>query len=277
MRYLLRSKSALTGLMLIGILILVAIFADLLAPHDPYEMDIWNSYHAPDGVGGEYILGTDDMGRDVLSRILVGSRISLLIAVTATGVSLVFGVILGAIAGYAGGPVDALVMRIMDLILAFPSILLAIAIVATLGPGVINAMFAVAIVRIPAMTRVTRSMVLGLKEEEFVMAGHALGLTNRRILFRHILINSFAPILVVASLNMGTAITTEATLSFLGLGAQPPVISWGRMLALGREAIRTAPHLTLYPGLAIVFTVLGFNLLGDGLRDIGDPALRGQK
>src|SRR5690554_3980897 len=277
MKYLLRSKSALTGLLLIGILIFVAVFADLLAPHDPYEMDIWNSYHAPDGPGGEYILGTDDMGRDVLSRILVGSRVSLLIAVTATGVSLVFGVALGAIAGYVGGKVDAVIMRIMDLILSFPSILLAIAIVATMGPGVINAMFAVAIVRIPAMTRVTRSMVLGLKEEEFVMAGVALGLTNRRILFRHILINSFAPILVVASLNMGTAITTEATLSFLGLGAQPPVISWGRMLALGREAIRTAPHLTLYPGLAIVFTVLGFNLLGDGLRDIGDPALRGQK
>lgn len=277
MKYLLRSKSAMTGVILIGILILVAIFADILAPHDPYTMDIWNSYRAPEGVGGTYILGTDDMGRDVLSRILVGSRVSLLIAVTATGVSLIFGVVLGAIAGYVGGVVDTIIMRIMDLILAFPSILLAIAIVATMGPGVINAMFAVAIVRIPAMTRVTRSMVLGLKEEEFVMAGTALGLTNRRILFRHILINSFAPILVVASLNMGTAITTEATLSFLGLGAQPPVISWGRMLALGREAIRTAPHLTLYPGLAIVFTVLGFNLLGDGLRDIGDPALRGQK
>jgi len=277
MKYLLRSKSALTGLILIGILILVAIFADVLSPHDPYKMDIWNSYRTPEGVGGTYILGTDDMGRDVLSRILVGSRVSLLIAVTATGVSLFFGVILGAIAGYVGGMVDTVIMRIMDLILSFPSILLAIAIVATMGPGVINAMFAVAIVRIPAMTRVTRSMVLGLKEEEFVMAGVALGLTNRRILFRHILINSFAPILVVASLNMGTAITTEATLSFLGLGAQPPVISWGRMLALGREAIRTAPHLTLYPGLAIVFTVLGFNLLGDGLRDIGDPQLRGQK
>ena len=277
MKYLLRSKSAMTGVILIGILILVAIFADMIAPHDPYRMDIWNSYRAPEGLGGTFVLGTDDMGRDVLSRILVGSRVSLLIAVTATGVSLLFGVVLGAVAGYVGGVVDTIIMRIMDLILAFPSILLAIAIVATMGPGVINAMFAVAIVRIPAMTRVTRSMVLGLKEEEFVMAGTALGLTNRRILFRHILINSFAPILVVASLNMGTAITTEATLSFLGLGAQPPVISWGRMLALGREAIRTAPHLTLYPGLAIVFTVLGFNLLGDGLRDIGDPALRGQK
>ena len=151
MKYLLRSKSALTGLLLIGILIFVAVFADLLAPHDPYEMDIWNSYHAPDGPGGEYILGTDDMGRDVLSRILVGSRISLLIAVTATGVSLLFGVILGAVAAMRG-TLDALIMRIMDLILAFPSILLAIAIVATLGPGVINAMFA-AVVRIPAMTR----------------------------------------------------------------------------------------------------------------------------
>jgi ABC-type dipeptide/oligopeptide/nickel transport system permease subunit len=160
MKYLLRSKSALTGLILIGILVIVAIFADVLAPHDPYKMDIWNSYRAPEGTGGTYILGTDDMGRDVLSRILVGSRVSLLIAVTATGVSLVFGVALGAIAGYVGGKVDAVIMRIMDLILSFPSILLAIAIVATMGPGVINAMFAVAIVRIPAMTRVTRSMVL---------------------------------------------------------------------------------------------------------------------
>ncbi len=276
MKLLLRSKSAMTGLILIGILILAAIFADIIAPHDPYEMDIWNSYRAPGGLSGENILGTDDMGRDVLSRILIGSRISLLVAATATGVSLVFGITLGAIAGYVGGVVDAIIMRIMDLILAFPSILLAIAIVATMGPGVANAMFAIAIVRIPAMTRVTRSMVLGLREEEFVMAGKALGLSDRRILFRHILINSFAPILVVASLNMGTAITVEATLSFLGLGAQPPIISWGRMLALGREAIRTAPHMTLYPGLAIVFTVLGFNLLGDGLRDIGDPQLRGR-
>ena len=276
MKYLLRSKSAVTGLILIGILIIVAILAEVIAPHDPYRMDIWNSYLAPEGFSGKYILGTDDMGRDVLSRILVGSRVSLLVAATATGVSLVLGVILGAVAGYVGGAVGAFIMRVMDLILAFPSILLAIAIVATVGPGVVNAMFAIAIVRIPAMVRVTRSMVLALKEEEFVMAGQALGLSDVRILFRHILINCFAPILVVASLNMGTAITVEATLSFLGLGAQPPVISWGRMLALGREAIRTAPHMTLYPGLAIVFTVLGFNLLGDGLRDIGDPQLRGR-
>ncbi|NLJ80918.1 MAG: ABC transporter permease, partial [Firmicutes bacterium] len=222
------------------------------------------------------ILGTDDMGRDVLSRIIVGSRVSLFVAAVATGVSLLLGVILGSIAGYAGGVVDAVIMRLMDLILAFPSILLAIAIVASLGPGVANAMFAIAIVRIPAMTRVTRSMVLGLKEEEFVLAGKALGLSDGRILFKHILVNCFAPILVIASLNMGTAIVVEATLSFLGLGAQPPVISWGRMLALGRDTIRTAPYITLFPGLAIVITVLGFNLLGDGLRDVSDPQLRGR-
>lgn len=274
MKQFVRNKSALTGLILVSVLILVAIFADQLAPHDPYKMDIWESYRDPEGFSGEFVLGTDDMGRDLLSRIIVGSRVSLFVAFVATGSSLLLGVILGAIAGYAGGYIDVAIMRVMDLILAFPSILLAIAIVASLGPGVVNAMLAIAIVRIPAMVRVTRSMVLGLKEEEFVLAAEALGFSDFRILFRHIMINCFAPILVVASLNMGTAITVEATLSFLGLGAQPPIISWGRMLALGRDSIRTAPYITLFPGLAIVFTVLGFNLLGDGLRDLSDPQLR---
>ncbi|NMB12845.1 MAG: ABC transporter permease [Firmicutes bacterium] len=276
MKQILRNKSALTGLILIGILLCVAIFADYLVPKDPYEMDIWDSFRPPEGPKGEYVLGTDDMGRDLLSRIIMGSRVSLLVAAVATGVSLFFGVILGAIAGYVGGMTDTIIMRIMDLILAFPSILLAIAIVASLGPGVANAMLAIAIVRIPAMVRVTRSMVLDLKEEEFVVASKALGCSHARVLFRHILINCYAPILVVATLNMGTAITVEATLSFLGLGAQPPIISWGRMLALGRDAIRSAPYITLFPGLAIVFTVLGFNLLGDGLRDAADPQLRGR-
>lgn len=276
MKRILKNRSALTGLIVIGLLVLVAMFADQLAPRDPYFMDIWESYQAPGGLDGDYILGTDDMGRDVLSRIIMGSRLSLLVAVIATGVSLVFGVLLGSLAGFFGGKVDALIMRFMDLILAFPSILLAIAIVAAIGPGVVNAMLAISVVRIPAMARVTRSLVLGLKEEEFVQAARALGFSQPRILFRHILINCFAPILVVATLNMGTAITVEATLSFLGLGAQPPAISWGRMLALGRDAIRTAPHMTLYPGVAIAITVLGFNLLGDGLRDVFDPQLRGR-
>ena len=276
MKRLLRNKSAVTGLILIGILVIVALFADYIAPLDPYEMDIWENYEPPQGFGGKYILGTDDMGRDVLSRIIFGSRVSLMVAGIATGLSLVLGVVLGALAGYVGGMVDALIMRLMDLILAFPSTLLAIAIVATLGPGVVNALLAIAIVRIPQMSRVTRGMVLSLKEEEFVQAARALGFTHVRILFRHILINGFAPILVIATLSMGTAITVEASLSFLGLGAQPPIISWGRMLALGRESIRTAPHMTLYPGLAIALTVLGFNLLGDGLRDVFDPQLRGR-
>ena len=276
MKKILKNPSALTGLIIVGILLLSAVFAEYLTPHDPYNIDVWASYTPPEGLKGTYVLGTDDMGRDVLSRIIMGSRVSLLVASVATCLSLTLGVLFGSLAGYFGGFVDTIIMRLMDLILAFPSVLLAIAIVASLGPGVVNAMLAISIVRIPAMARVTRSMVLGLKEEEFVLAGRALGFRSSRILFRHILINCFAPILVIATMNMGTAIVVEATLSFLGLGAQPPIISWGRMLALGREAIRSAPYMTLYPGLAIVMTVLGFNLLGDGLRDIYDPQLRGR-
>lgn len=276
MKKILRNRSALVGLIIIGLLVFVAIFANFLVPNDPYDMDIWYSYEPPqwfDG-DGKYILGTDDMGRCVLSRIIMGTRVSLLVGFVATGASLFLGVVFGAIGGYAGGKADAVIMRIMDMILSIPSILLAIAIVATLGPGVVNAMIAIAVVRIPQMARVTRSMVLGIKEEDYVQAGVALGFSHKRILFKHILLNSFPPILVVASLGMGTAIVTEAGLSFLGLGAQPPIISWGRMLAMGREAIRSAAHLTLYPGIAIVITVLGFNLLGDGLRDIFDPQLK---
>lgn len=276
LKQLVKNKGALIGLVLIIILIMVAIFADFLVPHDPYDMDIWISYEAPGWFAEDsrYILGTDDMGRCVLSRIIMGSRVSLMVAGMATFAALLFGVGLGAIGGYMGGKMDALIMRFMDLILSIPAILLAIAIVATLGPGVVNAMIAIAIVRIPQMARVTRSMVLSIKEEDYVQAGKALGFSHFRILFKHILMNCFAPIIVVATLGMGTAIVVEASLSFLGLGAQPPIISWGRMLAMGREAIRSAPHLTLYPGLAIVFTVLGFNLLGDGLRDIFDPQLK---
>lgn len=276
MKKIIKNRSALVGLIVIGLLVLTAIFADYIVPNDPYEMDIWENYAPPQWFGEDstYILGTDDMGRCVLSRVIMGTRISLLVALSSTVFSLVFGVIFGAIAAYVGGKTDAIIMRIMDLILSFPAILLAIAIVAALGPHVINAMMAIAVVRIPAMARVTRSMVLSLKEEDYIMAAKALGFSHTRILFKHILMNCFAPILVVATLNMGTAIVVEATLSFLGLGAQPPLVSWGRMLSMGREAIRAAPHLTLYPGLAIVFTVLGFNLLGDGLRDVFDPQLK---
>jgi len=271
-----KNKSAMVGIILISILILVAIFADYLVPNDPYAMDLWENNRPPEwfGADSQYILGTDDMGRCVLSRIIMGTRISLLIASIATFTSLILGVSFGAMAGYLGGKFDTFIMRLMDVILSFPAILLAIAIVASLGPGVVNAMIAIAIVRIPQMARITRSMVISLKETEYVQAARALGASHFRIVFKHILINSFAPILVVASLGLGTAIVVEAALSFLGLGAQPPMISWGRTLAMARQSIRSAPHLSLYPGLAIVFTVLGFNLLGDGLRDIFDPSLK---
>lgn len=270
---LLRNKNALFGLIVIGTLVFTAIFAPWLTPKDPYRQNIFLRYQAPQGWGGEYVLGTDELGRDLLSRIIMGARLSLSVGLIATGISLVAGVVLGAIAGYVGGRIDNFIMRLMDVILALPGILLAIAIVATLGPNITNTMIAIAIVRIPAMARVVRSQVLSLKEEEFVQAARALGVSHTKILFKHILMNAWAPALVLATLGMGTAIVTEASLSFLGLGAQPPDISWGRMLSIGREAIRVAPHVTLYPGIAIMITVLGFNLLGDGLRDVFDPRL----
>lgn len=279
-RKLLRNKSIVFGASIIFLLVVVAIFAPWLTPMDPYQQDIWERYTAPqglftdDGFNTQYILGADELGRDLLSRMIMGTRISLMVGLIATGISLIAGIVLGAIAGYVGGWVDNVIMRVMDVLLALPGILLAIAIVAALGPNIVNAMIAIAIVRIPAMARIVRSDVLGLKEEEFVEAARALGISHLRILFKHILMNAWAPALVLATLGMGTAIVAEAALSFLGLGTQPPQISWGRMLSVGREAIRTAPHVTLYPGLAITVTVLGFSLLGDGLRDFFDTRLR---
>lgn len=274
----LRNKSVVIGGGLIAVLVLVALFAPWLAPMDPNAQDIWARYEAPRGLVHEgqlntqYLLGGDELGRDLLSRLVFGTRVSLLVGLVATGLSLVFGVALGAIAGYAGGWLDNLIMRVMDVLLALPGILLAIAIVAALGPSIVNAMLAIAIVRIPTMARLVRSDVLALREEEFVESARALGGSHARVL-KHILMNAWAPALVLSTLGMGTAIVAEASLSFLGLGTQPPEISWGRMLSIGREAIRTAPHVTLYPGLAITLTVLGFSLLGDGLRDVFDTRL----
>lgn len=274
MKKIFRNKQATAGMIIIGLLCITAVFAPYLVPEDPYRQNIYNRYQQPEGFLGGHFLGTDNLGRDLFSRIIMGARVSLLIGFIAVGISLIIGVFLGALAGYFGGFLDELIMRFMDLILAFPAILLAIFIVSVLGPGMANAMFAIAVVRIPSMARVTRAMVLSLKEEEFVEAARALGNSHLKILFKHILYNGFAPMMVIATLGMGTAIVSEAALSFLGLGAQPPTISWGRMLSMGRQAIRHAPHVTTYSGLAIVITVLGFNLLGDGLRDIFDPKLK---
>lgn len=265
------NKSALAGLIIISILLFTAIFAPILTPNDPYEQSLREKYLKP---GGEFPLGTDNLGRCVLSRIIVGARISLLVGLIATGISLVIGVFLGAIAGYIGGVVDNLIMRFMDIILAFPGILLAVALVSVLGPSVENAMIAIAVIRIPWMTRVTRSQVIAVREEDYVLAAAALGSGHFRVLFSHILRNIWAPILVLATLGLGTAIVTEAGLSFLGIGTQPPTISWGRMIFTGRDVIRHYPHMTIYPGLVMVVSVLGFNLLGDGLRDILDPRLK---
>jgi peptide/nickel transport system permease protein len=280
LRRLLRNKSIMFGSVIIVGLVVVALIGPWITPMDPLRQDIWERYEAPRGiwVDGEfntrYILGADELGRDLFSRLIIGARVSLMVGLIATGISLVFGVILGAIAGYVGGIVDDVIMRVMDVLLALPGILLAIAIVAALGPNIVNAMVAIAIVRIPTMARVVRSDVLAVKTEEFVEAAKALGQSHLIVLFKHILINAWAPALVLATLGMGTAIVAEAALSFLGLGTQPPQVSWGRMLSVGREAIRTAPHVTLYPGLAITIVVLGFSLLGDGLRDVFDRRLK---
>jgi peptide/nickel transport system permease protein len=280
LRRLLRNKNVVTGTFIIALLLIVAAIGPWITPMDPHRQDIWERYAAPRGlfVDGElnttFVLGADELGRDLLSRLILGARVSLMVGFIATSISLVFGVFLGAISGYVGGWVDDVIMRIMDVLLALPGILLAIAIVAALGPNIVNAMFAIAVVRIPIIARVVRSDVLAIREEEFVEAVKALGQNHVVVLFKHILLNAWAPTLVLATLGMGTAIVAEAALSFLGLGAQPPQISWGRMLSVGREAMRTAPHVTLYPGIAITVVVLGFSLLGDGLRDVFDRRLQ---
>ncbi len=280
LRKLLRNKNVVAGSLIIALLLIVAAIGPWITPMDPFRQDIWERYAAPRGLfvdgawNTQYVLGADELGRDLLSRLILGARVSLMVGFIATSISLLFGVVLGAISGYVGGWVDDVIMRIMDVLLALPGILLAIAIVAALGPNIVNAMLAIAVVRIPQIARVVRSDVLALREEEFVEAAKALGQNHLIVLFKHILMNAWAPTLVLATLGMGTAIVAEAALSFLGLGAQPPQISWGRMLSVGREAIRSAPHVTLYPGIAITIVVLGFSLLGDGLRDVFDRRLK---
>jgi peptide/nickel transport system permease protein len=280
LRKLLRNKNVVAGSFIIALLLVVAAVGPWITPMDPYRQDIWERYAAPRGLfvegawNTQYVLGADELGRDLLSRLILGARVSLMVGFIATSISLLFGVVLGAISGYVGGWIDDVIMRIMDVLLALPGILLAIAIVAALGPNIVNAMLAIAVVRIPQIARVVRSDVLALREEEFVEAAKALGQSHLVVLFKHILMNAWAPTLVLATLGMGTAIVAEAALSFLGLGAQPPQISWGRMLSVGREAIRSAPHVTLYPGIAITIVVLGFSLLGDGLRDVFDRRLK---
>lgn len=283
-RRIFRQRSAVIGGTILLFLVLVAIFAPVLAPFDPDFVLIGHedikkrsdpcihSLGCPEDQP-QHILGTDGNVRDVFSRLIFGTRISLFIGFSTVGFAIIIGTLLGAVGGFLGGWVDNLIMRIMDVLLAFPSLLLAIAIVAVLGHGLQNALLAIAIVTIPVYARVVRGSVLSVKEQEYVSASRALGGSPGHILFKRILPNSIPPLIVQGTLGIATAILDAAALSFLGLGAQPPMAEWGTMLGSERNQVFTAPHLVFFPGLAIMITVLAFNLLGDGLRDAFDPRL----
>ena len=263
-----KQRLGLIGGGVLCMLLLMALLAPVLAPYDPLAQDLYQRLQPP---STDHWFGTDDFGRDILSRIVYGSRISLRIGLIAISLALTGGTLFGLVAGYRGGMVDMLIMRLMDLMLAFPSILLAIAIVAVIGPGIENAILAVSIVLVPQVARLVRSSVLTVREATYVEAARALGATESRLLFYSILPNCTAPLIVQTTLGMGTAILDAAGLSFLGLGAQPPVPEWGAMLSGGRELLLRAPWVMTFPGLAIFAVVLGLNLFGDGLRDALDP------
>lgn len=284
LRRILRQRSALIGLSILGSLILIAFFAPLIAPFDPEQVLIGiepikkrsapciHLLGCPEDQP-QHFMGVDGNVRDQFSRVIFGTRVSLFIGFSTVGFAIIIGTMLGAIAGYFGGWYDNLIMRVMDVLLAFPSLLLAIAIVSVLGRGLQNALLAIAIVTIPVYARVVRASVLSVKEQEYVSASIALGATDVRILFSRVLPNAMPPLIVQGTLGIATAILDAAALSFLGLGAQPPTPEWGTMLGSERNQVFTAPHLVFYPGLAIMITVLSFNLLGDGLRDALDPRL----
>lgn len=263
-----RGKLGLVGVAVILVFVMVAISAPLIAPHDPLQQNLRLRFSPP---SEQHLLGTDALGRDVLSRIMHGARISLLTAMMVVGATTLIGVSLGSIAGYFGGRVDDVIMRLTDVVLAFPGIILALTIAGMLGPGLFNVMLALVAVGWAGECRVMRGQVLAIKQRDFVEGTRALGAGDLRVMIQHILPNSLAPILVMATLGMGGVILAAAGLSFLGLGAQPPVAEWGSMLNAGREHIFTAPHLTIFPGAAIMLVVLGFNFLGDSLRDVLDP------
>ncbi len=274
---LISNRTGLAGLIIIVFFVLSAILAPWISPHDPVKNSLYDQLKPPvwaQGGATENLLGTDDLGRDILSRILWGARVSLTVGVVSVSIGLFFGSVLGALSGFYKGWLDSIIMRFMDILLAFPHILLAIVIVAYLGPGLRNAMIAIGIISIPRFARIVRASVLEENEKDYVMAVKALGARDTRIIFNAIIPNCLAPIIVQASLGFGSAILDAAGLSFLGLGAQPPIPEWGAMIAMGRTLILRAWWVMTLPGIAILLAVLGFNLLGDGLRDALDPRLR---
>jgi peptide/nickel transport system permease protein len=270
-RRLRRARGALAALLLLVVIVVIALLADVIAPFDPIRIDPAHALYSP---GLPYLFGSDQFGRDVLSRVVFGSRVSLLVGPIAVGIALVPGVAIGLLAGFHGHWVDGVLMRVVDVMLAFPGILLALGIVAVLGPSLTSLMVAVGISSIPTYARLTRGGVLSAREQLYVDAARVIGASDTTILVRHILPNVVAPIIIVATLGVGSAILIAATLSFLGLGSQPPTPEWGRMLSEGRQYLREQWWIATFPGLAIMLTVLALNMLGDGLRDALDPRLQ---
>ena len=272
-RMLKKNKMALVGLGILVILVLLALFADVIEDYDTVVIK-QNLANRLKGPSAEHWLGTDEFGRDIFARLVHGARVSLKVGIIAVGISIILGGILGALAGFYGGRIDNIIMRIMDVFLAVPSILLAIAIVSALGPSIINLMVAISISSVPRYARIVRASVLSIRDQEFVEAARAIGANNARIIFRHIIPNSLAPVIVQGTLGVASAILSTAGLSFIGLGIQPPAPEWGSMLSGGRQYLRYAWWVTTFPGVAIMITILSLNLLGDGLRDALDPRLK---
>ena len=268
---LLRNRMALVGLSVIALFLFTALLAPLFAPYDPLKQDLL-SIRA--GISSEHWLGCDQVGRDVLSRILFGTSVTLKIALISVLIALIFGTAIGSIGGYYGGKADAGIVFLTDVLLAFPGLLLAIAIVAAVGTGLASVILAAGFSSVPGFIRITRGVVMGEKERDYVLAARAIGESNLSIIIRYILPNCIAPIVVLLTLRLATIILTTSGLSFLGLGVQPPTPEWGAMLAEGRGYLQQAPHIAMFPGLAIMMVVLGFNLLGDGLRDALDPRMK---
>jgi len=264
---------AMLGVALLAVVVIVALVAPFVAPYDPYKLDIMNKFLPPSSVN---IMGTDDLGRDVFSRVVIGSRISFQVAAEVLLIAASIGIVLGALAGYWGGLIDEAIMRLADIFFAFPSFLLAMAVVAALGPGIENAILAIGIAWWPRYARLLRAQVLSVRARPFVEAARSLGASNLRLMAVHVLPNCLAPLIIQVTMDAGAAILTTAGLSFVGLGAVPPMAEWGSMVAQGRSYITNYWWIPTFPGLAIALTVAGYMFLGDGLRDLWDPQLRGK-
>ena len=271
LRLVLRQKNGLFGLILTGVVLICAVLAPWVAPYDPYAIDMEVALQAP-SLG--HPMGTDVFGRDVMSRLIFGARISMVVSVSSRLISIVLGTLLGLLAGYFGGKLDSLIMRSADVTMAYPALLLLIAVVAAVGPSQGSLIVSLGVVGWAAVARIVRAQVLTVKEREFVMAVRSLGLRHAGILFRHLLPNCMSQLIIVFSMGLGMGIMAESSMSFLGLGAQPPLPSWGSMISSGLDYLRVAPWLSLSPGIGITLAVLGFNLLGDAFRDVLDPKLR---